>query len=148
MVSALGSAAAGNVESRSLAAGRIGLLIAGALLACLLFLVVTPLAQLAFSSLAKPDGGGLTLSNYAVAFGNVRHLQALRNSLLLGFGATVLCLIIAVPMAWAVSRTDMPCKSLVRFTVIATFITPSYLGGVAWILLGAPNAGWINKTWM
>jgi iron(III) transport system permease protein len=40
----------------------------------------------------------------------------------------------------------MPLKGLVRLTVIATFITPNYLGGVAWILLAAPRAGWLNRA--
>jgi iron(III) transport system permease protein len=116
-----------------------------ALVIFLLLLVAAPLVKLAISSLARPEGGGLTLANYASAFGNARHLRALSNSLLLGTAVTMCCIVFAVPLAWAVSRTDMPLKGLVRLTVIATFITPSYLGGVAWILLAAPRAGWLNR---
>jgi iron(III) transport system permease protein len=114
----------------------------------LLLLVAAPLLQLTVSSVARPEGGGFTLANYAAAFGKARHLRALGNSLLLGSIVTACCIIFAVPLAWAVSRTDMPLKGLVRLTVIATFITPSYLGGVAWILLAAPRAGWLNRVWI
>ena len=116
-----------------------------ALVIFLLLLIAAPLVKLAISSLEPPDGGGLTLANYVAAFGNARHLQALGNSLLLGVAVTACCIVFAVPLAWAVSRTDMPLKGLVRLTVLATFITPSYLGGVAWILLAAPRAGWLNR---
>jgi iron(III) transport system permease protein len=122
--------------------------LAAAVATILLLLVAAPLAKLLAASLSDPAGGGLTLANYSVAFGQARHLRALRNSLLLGLGATGLALVFALPIAWAVTRTDMPGKSLVRLTVLGTFVTPSYLGGVAWILLASPKAGWLNRLWM
>ena len=49
-------------------------------------------------------------------------------------------------MAWAISRTDMPAKGLVRMLVLGAFIMPPYLGAVGWILLAGPNAGWLNRS--
>jgi iron(III) transport system permease protein len=133
---------------RAIGAGfRVEGWLAAAVAAILLLLVVAPLAKLLWASFSDP-AGGFTLGNYAVAFGRARHLQALGNSLLLGVGATGLALVFALPIAWAVTRTDMPGKTLVRLTVLGTFVTPSYLGGVAWILLGSPRAGWLNRLWM
>jgi len=60
----------------------------------------------------------------------------------------VVCTLFGVPMAWAVSRTDMPGKGLVWAAILGTFIVPSYLGAVAWILLAGPNAGWLNRAYM
>jgi len=60
----------------------------------------------------------------------------------------VVGLLFGVPMAWAVSRTDMPGKGLVWAAILGTFIMPSYLGAVAWILLAGPNAGWLNRVYM
>jgi len=147
MTIALGGGPTDALEWRTVAARIAVILAAGAVLIALFIIVVAPLSKLVLASISQPEIGGLTLRNYVTAFGQERHLRALVNSLLLGFGATALSLVIAVPMAWAVSRTNMPCKSLVRLTVIATFITPSYLGSVAWILLAAPNAGWLNRLW-
>ena len=65
-----------------------------------------------------------------------------------GFWVTVLCLIFAVPIAWAVSRTDMPCKGAIRLLVLGAFVTPPYLGSIGWILLAGPNSGWLNRVWM
>jgi len=118
------------------------LLVAGALL----LLVVNPIARLLWVSLHS-SSGGLTLDNYVTAFSRWRYVQALLNSLILGLSVGVLGTLFGVPMAWAVSRTDMPGKTLVWISVLGTFIVPNYLSAVAWILLAGPNAGWLNRAW-
>ena len=117
------------------------------LIAILAFLVINPLLRLVLVSLAEKDTGAFTLANYAAAYGRPRYIQALWNSVVLGAAVSVLCLIFAVPIAWGVSRTDMPAKGLVRLLVLGAFITPPYLGAIGWILLAGPNAGWINRIW-
>jgi iron(III) transport system permease protein len=111
----------------------------------LLFLVVNPLLRLFVVSF-QDGNGAFTLANYAAAYGRSRHLEALLNSLILGLSAGVLCLLFGVPMAWALSRTDMPGKTLIWIAILGTFIIPPYLGAVGWILLAGPNAGWLNKA--
>jgi iron(III) transport system permease protein len=110
----------------------------------LVVLVVNPLLRLLIGSLTDPKTGAFTLQNFAIAYGQARYLQALQNSVVMGLTVTALCTIMAVPMAWAVSRTDMPGKTLIRVLVLGTFITPPYLGALAWIFLGGQNAGWLN----
>jgi iron(III) transport system permease protein len=119
------------------------LLVAGILLA----LVVNPLLRLVLVSF-QGAAGGLTLDNYLAAYGRWRYIEALINSLVIGFAVGVVCTVFGVPMAWAVSRTDMPGKGLVWAAVLGTFIVPSYLSAVAWILLAGPNAGWLNRLWV
>ena len=118
------------------------------LIGVLLVLVINPLARLLWASFQDGETGALTLGNYAVAYGRWRYLEALGNSLVLGVAVAALCTVFGVPMAWAVSRTDMPGKGLVWAAILGTFIMPSYLGAVAWILLAGPNAGWLNRAWM
>jgi iron(III) transport system permease protein len=118
-----------------------------ALALVLAFLVVNPLVRLVMTSLESADTGAFTLSNYVSAYGRPRYVEALGNSLVLGVFVTVLCLTFALPIAWAVSRTDMPGKGLVRLLVLGAFITPPYLGAIAWILLAGPNAGWLNRLY-
>jgi iron(III) transport system permease protein len=110
----------------------------------LAFLVVNPLLRLFIASF-QDDGGAFTAANYVAAYSRLRYLEALGNSLLLGACASTLCLLFGVPLAWAVSRTDMPCKSLIWISILGTFIIPPYLGAVGWILLAGPNAGWLNR---
>jgi hypothetical protein len=119
-----------------------------ALIAVLAFLVLNPVLRLIISSLQETDTGRFTLANYRVAYGNWRHLQALLNSLELGIGVALLATLFGVPIAWAISRTDMPGKAFIRLMVFAAFVTPPYLGAIGWILLAGPNSGWLNKVWM
>ena len=111
----------------------------------LLVLVVNPLLRLFIVSFQDANGA-FTLSNYVAAYSRSRHLEALGNSLVLGVSAAMLCLLFGVPMAWALSRTDMPCKGLVWIAILGTFVIPPYLGAVGWILLAGPNAGWLNRA--
>ncbi len=118
------------------------------LIAVLVVLVINPLARLLWASLEHAETGALTLDNYAAAYGRWRYLEALVNSLVVGLSVAVVATLFGVPMAWAVSRTDMPGKGLVWAAILGTFIVPSYLGAVAWILLAGPNAGWLNRAYM
>jgi iron(III) transport system permease protein len=118
------------------------------LVAVLVFLIASPMVRLVISSFQEPETGRFTLTNYVEAYGSLRHLQAILNSLELGLGVALLAGLFGVPMAWAISRTDMPAKGFVRLMVFGAFITPPYLGAIGWILLAGPNAGWLNKLWM
>ncbi|HEV8456925.1 MAG TPA: iron ABC transporter permease [Methylomirabilota bacterium] len=118
------------------------------LIGVLMLLVINPLARLLLASVQDSDTGALTLQNYLTAYGRWRYLEALVNSLVLGLAVGALGTVFGVPMAWAVSRTDMPGKGLVWAAILGTFIVPSYLGAVAWILLAGPNAGWLNRVYV
>ena len=50
-------------------------------------------------------------------------------------------------MAWLVARTDLPGKRFLRMLILASFVTPPFLGAFAWVLLGGPNAGLINQAY-
>jgi iron(III) transport system permease protein len=54
---------------------------------------------------------------------------------------------VAAPIGWLVARTDMPLRRTVRILVTASFVTPPFLGAIAWELLAAPNSGLLNKAW-
>ena len=117
------------------------------LAAALLFLVAGPMAKLLVISFETRDTGAFTLGNYATAYGRDRYIDALLNSLKLGALSALLSTIMAVPMAWAVSRTDMPGKGLTWGTVLCAFVVPPYLGAIGWILLAGPNSGYLNRAW-
>src|SRR3954466_11073766 len=119
-----------------------------AMIAILVFLVASPMVRLIVSSFQEPETGRLTFANYIEAYGRARHLQALWNTFVFGGGVAVLACLFGVPLAWAVSRTDMPAKTFIRLMVLGAFIIPPYLGAIGWILLAGPNAGWLNKAWI
>src|SRR6185503_17356376 len=84
------------------------------LIGVLVFLILSPMVRLVVSSFQEPETGRLTWSNYVEAYGRARHLQALWNTLQFGAGVAVLAVIFGVPLAWAISRTDMPAKGFIR----------------------------------
>ncbi|HEX7928796.1 MAG TPA: ABC transporter permease subunit, partial [bacterium] len=112
----------------------------------LVILVVNPLARLLLVSFQQPGTGAFTLGNYVAAYSRARYVDALFNSLILGACSATLCLFFGVPLAWALSRTDMPGKGIIWISILGTFVIPPYLGAVGWILLAGPNAGWLNKV--
>ncbi len=117
------------------------------LILVLVFLVANPVLRLIYESL-RGDEGGLTLAHYGTAFSRSRYVTALWNTLYLGITATAFSLILALPIAWGVSRTNLPAKGWFHLGVLAAFITPPFLGAIAWILLAGPNAGWLNRGWV
>src|ERR1700733_7109845 len=121
-------------------------LVSIALTAVLLVLVAFPLLKLLLVSL-HTSAGAFTFGNYLAAYGRARYVESLWNSLLLATETAVISVVFAVPMAWAASRTNMPCKTLVWILVLGSFILPPYLGAIGWILLAGPNAGFINVAW-
>ena len=41
----------------------------------------------------------------------------------------------------------MPLRRAIRALVTASFVTPPFLGAIAWELLAAPNSGLLNKIY-
>jgi molybdate transport system permease protein len=60
--------------------------------------------------------------------------EALRLSLLTATAATALCLVLGVPLAWVLARTDFPGRRLVRALVTLPLVLPPVVGGVALLL--------------
>jgi len=61
--------------------------------------------------------------------------QALRLSLLCGTLATLICLLLGVPLAWLLARVEFPGRRLVRAVVTVPLVLPPVVGGVALLLL-------------
>jgi iron(III) transport system permease protein len=109
----------------------------------LLGLVVLPLISLVLSSVI--DDGQPTLAHFRAALGKRLYVQALWNSLVLGAWTAVLSVVIGLPMAWAVGRTDAPGKRFIHLTAVIAYITPPYLTAIAFVYLFSPNAGLLNR---
>ncbi len=88
---------------------------------------------------------GLTLGNYAEVFTDPACLKAIWNSVVISFWVGVSAVAIGSLLGWLVTRTDLPFKRTVRTLVMASFVTPPFLGAFAWMLLAGPNAGLLNN---
>jgi molybdate transport system permease protein len=62
-------------------------------------------------------------------------LAALRLSLLTASLATLLCLLLGVPLAWLLARTEFPGRRVVRALVTVPLVLPPVVGGVALLLV-------------
>ncbi|MEE8523724.1 MAG: iron ABC transporter permease [Thermoanaerobaculia bacterium] len=71
-------------------------------------------------------------------------LAAALNSALIVAGVSALALVIAVPGAWLIERTDLPGARFLHRVFTLSYALPSYLLAIAWVVLANPNVGWIN----
>ncbi|HEY7219641.1 MAG TPA: iron ABC transporter permease [Candidatus Binatia bacterium] len=109
----------------------------------LVFLMLLPLAAIFRTSLW--DDAGLSLKPYLEVFTNEQFLKAIWNTLIISTWVGVIAVLIGALLAWLVTRTDLPWKKSIRAAVMASFVTPPFLGAFAWTLLAGPNAGALNK---
>ncbi|HEY7299513.1 MAG TPA: iron ABC transporter permease [Xanthobacteraceae bacterium] len=114
--------------------------------AALCVLVVLPISWLVYYSLVDRSGA-FTLNNFATLFTDPDFVDPLITTLIIATSSSAICCAFAAPMGWLVARTDMPLRRSVRALVTASFVTPPFLGAIAWELLAAPNSGLINKAW-
>ncbi len=61
--------------------------------------------------------------------------QALRLSLICASLATVVCLVLGVPLAWLLARGDLPGRGVLRALVTVPLVLPPVVGGVALLLV-------------
>jgi iron(III) transport system permease protein len=112
--------------------------------AVLVFLIVLPLSWLFLYSLT--DGkGALTLVNFYRLFSESSFREPLITTFIIATSSAVICCAVAAPMGWLVARTDLPFSPVIRALVTASFVTPPFLGAIAWEVLAAPNSGLLNK---
>ena len=89
----------------------------------------------------------LSLLNYRTVFTEPRFRICIINSLILASGSSIVSLVLGTTTAWLISRTDLPFKKLFRSLLSLVLAMPPFLSAIAWILLAAPNSGWINKIY-
>jgi len=106
-------------------------------------LVLYPLGIL-FDIGLRAEDGSFTLANYQRVFTEPGLVSALTNSIIVSVATTMMALVLALPMAWAVARTAMPGRQFIRVAVLIAFVIPNFISVIAWILLLGPNAGLIN----
>src|SRR5436853_6924152 len=112
--------------------------------AFMIVLIVLPLSWLAvfaFTDKARHP----TLQNFVKLFTDPDFLDPLLTTAIIATTSAMICCLVAAPIGWLVSRTDMPWRQTIRALVTASFVTPPFLGAVAWELLAAPNSGLLNQ---
>jgi iron(III) transport system permease protein len=113
------------------------LAIAACLLAITAVLILPALAFLLATSLQKGDAGAQvwTLSNYTDLLGDTTLLRLLWNTLVFSFGSSFLSIFTGTVLAFLVTRTDMPLKTVVVATNTFLFAFPVMIYCIGWSLL-------------
>src|SRR3989449_5314092 len=104
-----------------------------------------PLGWLAWLSVSGEHG--TTLTHYRDVFTDPALRRALWNTVVLAFWVGLVSVAIGAPLAWLTARTDVPRPGLIRGLVLASFVTPPFLGAFAWVMLAGPNARMLNTLW-
>jgi iron(III) transport system permease protein len=118
----------------------------GLVLVVLVFLIVYPgliLLELSF----RDKAGNLSFVWYQQAYANARNLASIVNTIIIAVGSAGMAAIVGTVLAWAVVRTDMPGRTFTAIASIVPFITSSFIGALAWVLLASPETGLVNQWW-
>jgi iron(III) transport system permease protein len=120
-----------------------------AFVALLCVLIVLPISWLVYYSITAVDPAtqvrSFTLDQFRTLFSDPEFVDPLITTVIIAVSSSIACCAVAAPMGWLVARTDMPMTRTIRALVTASFVTPPFLGAVAWEILAAPNSGLLNK---
>ena len=101
-------------------------------------LIVLPMGWLVGYGFADRQGGA-TIANFVRLFTDPSFVEPLIATLVIAVTVSLACCLVAAPLGWLVARTDMPLRRTVRTLVMASFVTPPFVGAIAWEMLAAPN---------
>lgn len=118
------------------------ILVVAALALCVL--VILPLSWLAYYGFTDRTGA-FTLANFTQLATDPTFIDPFVTTVIIATSVGIVCCLVAAPMGWLVARTDMPFRRTIRILVMASFVTPPFLGAIAWELLAAPNSGLLNQ---
>lgn len=107
------------------------------LLAGVGLLILPPLLYLAFSAVQAGTMGTLSLGSLAGLALTTLSLAAL---------TTAWAMLLALPLAWLVVRTDLPFRNACRWLAVVPLAIPSYIGAMAYIALLGPVGSF--NTWL
>ncbi|MGC2201010.1 MAG: iron ABC transporter permease [Stellaceae bacterium] len=107
-------------------------------------LVLLPLGWLAWYSITDANGTP-SPANFVRLATDPTFLGPYLTAVSIAAGVSAGASAAALPLAWLVARTDLPLRRVIRALVTASFVTPPFLGAIAWEILAAPNSGILNQ---
>lgn len=116
-----------------------------AFVALLFVFCVLPFFQLFAKVLFSGAGGSFSLAPFRAVFVSTSTRQAILNTVLVSSLVTAVCMVVAVPLAWILSRTDVPAATRFRTWLCLPFAIPPYVGAIAWVYLANPATGLLNS---
>ena len=112
-----------------------------------LFYIITlvfPLFTLLIKSVINGDTGKFSLEYFTQFFGKEYYYGAFFNSLKVTVSVTLLCVIIATPLAYIMTSFNIKGKTTIQILILVSSMQPPFIGAYSWILLLGRN-GVITK---
>ncbi|MBC7753247.1 MAG: iron ABC transporter permease [Moraxellaceae bacterium] len=86
-----------------------------------------------------------TFNDLAQILRSENTLKAAQNTFLVSTTVSVFCLLLGLPLAWLLTRTDLPFKNQLRSLFCLPYAIPPFVGAIGWIILANPNSGVLNQ---
>lgn len=90
--------------------------------------------------------GVFDLKYFTKIFDNKTTLLALKNTIVISVGTALLSTVMALPLSWILTRTNVPGAKKLRSWFCLPYAIPPYIGAIAWIYLGNPTTGILNQV--
>lgn len=85
------------------------------------------------------------LSDFQSVLANDNTIKAVKNTFIVSIAVGVLCLAIGLPLAWLLTRTNLPFKKFFRSGFCLPYAIPPFVGAIGWIILANPTSGVLNQ---
>ncbi len=86
-----------------------------------------------------------TLSNYVDVFNDSLFIEAISNTVVFSITATLVAMIIGLPIAWVTERTTLPGKSWVYVIMTLGLLIPGIYTAMGWTFLAHERIGFLNR---
>jgi len=122
----------------------------GVLLLILAFLVLYPVAMLAYGALTdrSPISGQgpavISAANFIAVVTSPTVARATLNSMIVCSGGTAIAVVVGLLFAWITTRTNTPLRRVIEIAGMMPLFVPPLVAAFAWGILGSPRTGLIN----
>lgn len=113
----------------------IWVLISLGIAAVYLLFLIYPLVILLVKAVFDPVTRAITLENFTKFFSQGYYISTLQNSFVISTLATVLSLVVGVPLAYCFQAYKFKGKSFLRILIILSSMSAPFIGAYSWILL-------------
>ena len=120
------------------------LFILGIVLVIVLILCLYPYSVLVHKIAFPPPDGSFSLKYFMGILAKKSTFIAVKNTLVISALTALGSVLIAVPLAWLLSRSDLPGQSRWRTLFLLPYPIPPYIGAIAWVALANPTNGYLN----